>query len=234
MVTHDPSTAEQAGSLGGPGGQLQGVLFDMDGTLLDSEKVWEFALHDLAAELGGELSPTARAQMVGASMGASMAILHDDLDIDADPEASSAFLTERMADLFATDLVWKPGARELLVGVRAAGIPSALVTATHRRLTEIALGFMGRDLFTASVCGDEVGRPKPFPESYLRAAALLDADPRRCVAIEDSVTGVASAEAAGCVVLAVPSEIEVPVADSRTVIDSLVGVDVEELRRLAR
>ena len=171
--------------------------------------------------------------MVGASIGTSMAILHDDLSVDADPETSSAYLTERMAELFATGLEWKPGARELLVAVGEAGIPIALVTATHRRLTDIALSFMGRELFTASVCGDEVGRPKPYPDSYLQAALLVNADPRNCVAIEDSVTGVASAQAAGCVVIAVPSEVVVPPGAGRTVIDTLVGVGVEDLRLLA-
>jgi HAD superfamily hydrolase (TIGR01509 family) len=211
---------------------LGGVLFDMDGTLLDSEKVWEHALHDLAAELGGELSPAARAKMVGSSMGASMAVLHDDLGVDADPEASAAYLTERMVELFATDLEWKPGAHELLLAVRAAGIPSALVTATHRRLTEIALTFMGRELFAASVCGDEVGRSKPAPEPYLRAAGLIGVTPEQCVAIEDSATGLASAHAAGCAVLAVPSEIAVPASGNWTIRDSLVGVGVPDLARL--
>ncbi|MDT4916240.1 MAG: hypothetical protein QOH89_940, partial [Pseudonocardiales bacterium] len=104
----------------------------MDGTLLDSEKVWDVALADTAAWLGGELSPSARRRMVGSSMGRSVAILHADLDIDADPESSAAFLTHRTADLFRTGLVWRPGARELLVALHAAGVPTALVTSTRR------------------------------------------------------------------------------------------------------
>lgn len=211
---------------------LHGVLFDMDGTLLDSEKVWELALQDLAAELGGTLSPNARAQMVGASIGRSMAILHDDLGVDADPETSGAYLTDRMVERFRTDLEWKPGARELLNAVRSAGVATALVTATHRRLTDIALQFMGRELFDASVCGDEVGRSKPHAEPYLRAAGLISAQPQTCVAIEDSPTGLASAHAAGCAVLAVPSEIAVPPSRNWTIRMSLVGLDVEDLRAL--
>jgi HAD superfamily hydrolase (TIGR01509 family) len=208
------------------------VLFDMDGTLLDSEKVWDVALDDLAQYLGGELSEAARRRMVGSSLARSITILHDDLGIDADPESSGGYLTERTAELFRTDLVWRPGAEELLESVNEAGVPAALVTSTHRRLTEIALDVIGRAHFKATVCGDEVAHPKPAPDPYLVAARLLDADPQHCVAIEDSPLGVASAEAAGCVVLAVPSEVPIEAAPSRTVRASLVGLTVDDIAAL--
>src|SRR5438874_767006 len=102
----------------------------MDGTLLDSEKVWDVALADLAAWLGGDLSPRARRRMVGSSLARSVAILHADLGIESDPESIGAYLTERTAELFRVDLVWKPGARELLDVVCAAGVRAALVTST--------------------------------------------------------------------------------------------------------
>jgi HAD superfamily hydrolase (TIGR01509 family) len=208
------------------------VLFDMDGTLLDSEKVWDVALDDLAHYLGGELSDAARRRMVGSSLARSITILHDDLGIEADPESSGGYLTERTAELFRTDLVWRPGAEELLESVNESGLPAALVTSTHRRLTEIALDVIGRTRFKATVCGDEVAHPKPAPDPYLVAARLLAADPRHCVAIEDSPLGVASAEAAGCVVLAVPSEVPIEAAPTRTVRTSLVGLTVDDLAAL--
>ena len=211
------------------GAALDAVLFDMDGTLLDSEKVWDVALDDLAAWLGGELSATARRRMVGSSVGRSVAILHADLGIEADPECSATYLLDRTAELFRTDLVWKPGAHELLVAVQEAGVPAALVTSTHRRLTEIALDTIGRGFFKATVCGDEVRRPKPHPDPYLRAAELLGVDPVRSVAIEDSPLGIAAAEAAGCAVLAVPSEVPIPPAATRTVRSSLEGLTVADL-----
>jgi HAD superfamily hydrolase (TIGR01509 family) len=211
---------------------LGGVLCDMDGTLLDSEKVWDVALADTAAWLGGELSATARRRMVGSSMGRSVAIMHADLDVDADPESSAAFLTQRTAELFRTELVWRPGAHELLVALREAVVPAALVTSTRRYLTEIALDTLGRDFFAAVVCGDEVRRPKPNPDSYLRAAELIGAAPERCVAIEDSPIGVAAAEAAGCVVVAVPNDVEIPPAPTRHVLATLSGVSVAALAAL--
>jgi HAD superfamily hydrolase (TIGR01509 family) len=213
---------------------LAAVFFDMDGTLLDSEKIWDVALDDLASWLGGELSTTARHRMVGSSLARSVAILHSDLGIEADPESSGAFLTERTAELFRTNLVWKPGARELLDAVYEARMPAALVTSTHRRLTEIALDTMGRQYFAGVVCGDEVRRPKPNPDPYLRAAELLSVEPGRSVAIEDSPLGIAAAEAAGCVVLAVPSEVPVDPAPTRTIRPSLEGLSVGDLDALVR
>jgi HAD superfamily hydrolase (TIGR01509 family) len=130
--------------------------------------------------------------------------------------------------------VWKPGARELLVSVHEAGVPAALVTSTHRRLTEIALDTIGREYFAATVCGDEVAHPKPEPDPYLRAAELLDVPPTGSVAIEDSPLGIASAEAAGCVVLAVPSEVSLEAVPGRTVVPSLVGITVGDLAALVR
>ena len=214
--------------------RLGGVLCDMDGTLLDSEKIWDVALADTAAWLGGELSPAARQRMVGSSMGRSVAILHADLDVDADAESSAAYLTERTAELFGTDLVWRPGARELLVALRATGVLTALVTSTRRHLTEIALDTIGREFFLATVCGDEVRRPKPHPDPYLRAAELVGSDPARCVAIEDSPIGIASAEAAGCVVVAVPNDVDIEPAPTRHVLPTLAGVSVADLAALVR
>lgn len=207
--------------------QPAAVLFDMDGTLIDSEKLWDIALFELAARYGGTLSSAARRAMVGTSMAESMTILHTDLGQPwRDPQAGIAWLERRMAELFATDLSWRPGARQLLRVVRQAGIPTALVTSTSRALVEVALDTLGRDSFDVVVCGDEVSAPKPDPTPYLTAARRLAVPIRRCVAIEDSPAGVTSARTAGALVLAVPSEVPVPPAAGVHLRDSLVGVDL--------
>lgn len=213
---------------------LAAVLFDMDGTLVDSEKVWTIALYELAESLGGRLSDQARAAMVGTNMSRSMTILHEDLGLPADRDTaqSVAWLEDRMGELFADGLVWKPGAQELLAAVADAGIPAALVTATRRRLVETALETIGRRYFAAVVCGDDLDETKPHPAPYRTAATLLGVPPARCVAIEDSPTGLASARAAGCVVLGVPSEVDLTGTPGVTLIDSLATVDVAYLRSL--
>jgi HAD superfamily hydrolase (TIGR01509 family) len=209
------------------------VLFDMDGTLVDSEKLWDVALRELAAQYGGTLSDAARKAMVGSSMAASMRILHDDLgQPERDPRASAAWIDTRILELFRTGLSWRPGALTLLRAVRAAGIPTALVTSSSRPLVEVALDTLGRDSFDAVVCGDEVDAAKPHPEPYLTAARLLDVPIARCVAIEDSPTGVASALAAGAAVLAVPAEVPIGPLDGVHQVESLTGADLELLAAL--
>ena len=199
----------------------------MDGTLVDSEKVWEIALHELAARAGGSLSPAARLAMIGSSMANSMRILREDLDQPDRPEEPDvAWLTARVFELFAEGLVWRPGARELLRAVRAAGLPTALVTSTGRKLVEVALDTLGRSNFDVVVCGDEVSAPKPDPEPYRLAASLLGAPIEDCVTIEDSPTGVASAVASGAAVLAVPAEVELPPTDGVHLRPTLEGVDL--------
>ncbi|TDB77143.1 HAD family phosphatase [Micromonospora sp. KC723] len=206
------------------------MLFDMDGTLVDSEKLWDVALRELAAAYGGELSADARRAIIGTSMAESMRILHDDLgQPERDPQVSAAWIDARILELFRTGLRWRPGALALLRAVRAAGIPTALVTSSGRALVEIALDTLGRDSFDAVVCGDEVDAAKPHPEPYLTAARLLGVPIARCVAIEDSPTGVASALAAGAAVLAVPAEAPLPPTDGVHQVRSLTGANLDLL-----
>lgn len=209
------------------------VLFDMDGTLVDSEKLWTISLDDYAAYLGGEISDGTRQLMVGSNMNRSMGLLLDDLGLPSGPAevaAAADWVAGRTAELFEDGLSWRPGAQRLLTEVRHAGIAAGLVTSTIRSLTEIALRTLGPDSFDVTVCGDEVdGRNKPDPEPYLLACRQLDVDPARSVAVEDSPTGVASATAAGCAVVAVPCEVALEPGEGRVLRDSLDDVAVADL-----
>ncbi|GAB3697142.1 HAD family phosphatase [Saccharopolyspora tripterygii] len=213
--------------------QPAAVLFDMDGTLVDSEKLWTIALDDYAAHRGGSLSPQVREDMVGSNMTRSMRLLLVDLGLPEGPSeiaGAASWVARRMTRLFGEGLPWRPGAEEALRRTKELGLPTALVTSTIRPLTDMALDTLGHDSFDVTVCGDEVdGKNKPDPEPYLKAARLLGVDPADCVAVEDSPTGVASAEAAGCAVLAIPCEVPLEDGPRRTLRHSLTDVDFAAL-----
>lgn len=219
----------------GSAGALQAVLWDMDGTLLESEQMWDVGVRELSVHLGGVMSEETRTATIGASTPGALAVIFDSLGLERTPEAMAqarSWLYARMAEMFAEGLPWRPGAREALALVRSMGLRSALVTNTERELGDVALDTLGREHFDHSVCGDEVPAGKPDPAPYLRAAQLLGVDPHQCLAVEDSPTGAASAEAAGCTVLVVPSLVAVPSGPRRIFRDSLVGLTADDLRSL--
>ncbi|MEV5749295.1 HAD family phosphatase [Actinoallomurus sp. NPDC052308] len=213
---------------------LQAVLFDMDGLLLDSERLWLEAEAEVMAWLGGSWGPEHQEFLVGGSLDRTVAYMLDLTGAPATPEEVGGRLLDAMARRLRAEVPMMPGARDLLDEVRAAGLPSALVSSTHRALMEHALDGIGRDSFTVTVAGDEVSRTKPHPEPYLAATRLLDVDPRRCVALEDSLNGATSGAAAGCHVVAVPSVVPIEEAPRRTVVASLQEVDLDRLRALIR
>src|SRR5690349_3689530 len=204
----------------------------MDGTLLDSEKLWDIGVRELAEELGGRMTDAIRHALIRADARNALRILFDGLGLELDPAAMLAagqWLERRVTELMAGPIPWRPGAQDALATLRTAGLPAALVTNTKRSITELCLETLGRHMFDVSVCGDEVDSGKPAPDPYLRAARLLGVAPEDCVAVEDSPTGSAAALAAGCRVLVVPCEIAVPSRPGLEFRESLVGLTVDEL-----
>ncbi|WP_405176887.1 HAD family hydrolase [Nocardia sp. NBC_01377] len=213
--------------------RLAAVLWDMDGTLLDSEKLWDIGVRELAVELGGVMSDELRHALIGASGPNALRLLFTGLGVEPTAEAILAagrFLEVRVIELMTGPIPWRPGAKDALSLVRTSGLSSALVTNTKRSLTEFGLDALGRDYFDVSVCGDEVPEGKPEPDVYLRAAELLGVDPKECVAVEDSPTGAMAAQAAGCAVIVVPCEIAVPPAPGRVFRESLTGLSLSDLK----
>ena len=152
------------------------------------------------------------------------------------PDDLGTALLDHMERLLrAGDVTWRPGAMELLIECRSEGIRTALVSASHRRLlTAVADAVahhpgMPDPAFDVTVAGDEVDQGKPHPEPYLEAARRLAVPIEQCVVIEDSPTGVASGQASGAFVLAVPHIVDIPAHPHRHVVDSLRGVTLADV-----
>ncbi|MFC3687630.1 HAD-IA family hydrolase [Aquipuribacter hungaricus] len=209
------------------------VLWDMDGTLVDTEPYWIAAETDLVAEHGGTWTHEDGLALVGNPLLVSGEILVRRSGIDLTPQQVVDALLERMVVRVRGDAPFRPGARELLMACVDAGIPTALVTMSWTSLSDAFLESLPPGTFGTVVTGDQVEHGKPHPEPYLTAAARLGVDPARCVAIEDSLPGVASAEAAGCRVLAMPLHVTVPPKAGRSRLAGFEGLDVAMLGRLA-
>lgn len=214
------------------GHALQAVLLDMDGTLVDTEGFWWEIEEEVFRELGHPLEDAWRDVVVGGPMSRSAAFLIEATGASIGLDELSVLLNERFEARIADQVPLMPGADRLLSELARHNVPTALVSASHRRVIDRVLLTLGRDRFTMTVAGDEVPRTKPHPDPYLLAAGALGAHPSRCAVIEDTATGVAAAEAAGCRVVAIPSVGRIDAAPGRTVVRSLEEVDLPFLRSL--
>ena len=204
----------------------------MDGLLVDTEPLWFETEAEVMARLGAPWAKEDQEQLLGGSMDNTVGYLLARATRPVPPGEVARWMMDGMLSRAAAGrVVVRPGARELLTAVAAAGVPYALVTGSQRPFTEAVLGSTGFR-FPVTVTADDVARTKPDPEPYRLAAKLLDADPEQCVALEDSPNGVASATEAGCRVIAVPSLLPISPAPGRRVLSSLSEVTLAALRAM--
>lgn len=202
------------------------VLWDLDGTLIDSQPYWHAAEYILAARYGGTWDDEHSLALTGADLLDAGRYIQRHMQIDVEPETIVEELVGLVAERLEDAVPWRPGARELLLELVDAGTPCGLVTMSYRALVEPVLASLPDGVFSAVITGDEVSHGKPHPEPYLVAAAKLGAAPQDCLAVEDSRTGASSAAAAGCRVVVAPSHVAVD-RDSRWVLN-------DSLERLSR
>jgi HAD superfamily hydrolase (TIGR01509 family) len=212
---------------------MQAVLWDMDGTLVDTEPYWIAAEFAMAERHGAPWSDAHALQLVGNDLVESGRYIKKVMGLDLSPDQIVEELLDGVVAQVALAVPWRPGAVELLASVRAAGVRCGLVTMSYQRFVAPILAHLPPESFSVVVTGEQVERGKPHPEPYLTAAAALGVPPEECVAIEDSNTGAKSAEAAGCLVLVVENHVPVLEGPRRVFRDSLDGLTAADLATLS-
>lgn len=208
------------------------ALWDMDGTIVDTEPFWVDAQIALAAEFGGIWTFADAMECVGQTLENSAKIMQR-VGVDMSVEDIIERLTnDVMTRLEGPDVPFRPGARELLAEFAAAGIPQALVTMSYRRMALLVASLLPHDTFATVVAGDDVERGKPFPDAYLQAAATLGVDPTQAVAFEDSPTGVRAAVASGAFTIGVPHMVSLDGLGAQHLEPTLEGTTIEHIRSI--
>jgi HAD superfamily hydrolase (TIGR01509 family) len=208
------------------------VLWDMDGTLIDTEPFWFAAETELVGRFGGTWTHDQAISLVGSGLRDGARVLQDHgvrMEVDEIVGWQTDYVTERLVG----DLPWRPGALELLGALRDAGVPTGLVTMSVRRMAEAVAAALPIGAFDVIVAGDDVRNPKPDPEAYLHAAELLGVPIADCVAIEDSPPGLAAAVSSGAATVGVPHQAVLPEGDRWRLWRTLEGRGPEDLAAVA-
>lgn len=204
----------------------------MDGTLIDSEPYWMKSEGDFAARHNSSWSEQDGLDLVGMSLYDSSMIIKNKVGSALEPEQIIDQLTDSVTTQLKQEILWRPGAKELLMLLRKKKVKTALVTMSMHRMAFQVAEAIGFEAFDVIVAGDDVSKGKPDPEPYLKAAELLGVKPEECVAFEDSVSGLRSAEAAGTKAVGIPNIVEIPTQPGRTIWPTLVGVTMKDLKGL--
>jgi HAD superfamily hydrolase (TIGR01509 family) len=217
--------------------EIEAIVLDLDGVLIESEGVWNAARKDIALRNGGRWPPDAQRVMMGMSSTEWSTYMHHDLGVSMSPGKISDTVVTRLAELYRRHLPLIPGARETVVRL-AREWRLGLASSANRPVIELVLDLaVLRACFVATVSSEDVPRGKPAPDVYLEAARRIAVRAERCAAVEDSSNGLRSAAAAGMTVFAVPNRQFPPSDDvlalATEVLDSIADLTPERVRRAA-
>ncbi len=210
------------------------VLWDLDGTLIDSEPYWMKSEIELAERHGATWTEEDGKSLVGMALKDSTRLMGERLGVELDQDKVINELTDSVTEQLRREIPWRPGAQELLRELRRKGVKTALVTMSLRRMALQVVESIPFKAFDVIVAGDDVVHGKPHAEPYLKAAQLLGVDPRDCVAFEDSISGILSAEAAGTKAVGIPNVMVIPANPDRILWETLEGVKLKQLKQLFR
>lgn len=205
------------------------VLWDMDGTLIDTEPYWIGEERELIARAGGTWTQEDAVELVGNSLLRSAEIILARTPVTGTPHEVVETLLAGVVARTRERMPWRPGARDLLLECRDLGVPNALVTMSWAPLADVLLENLPDGIFAAVVTGDQVVHGKPSPDAYLLATERLGVDPADCMAVEDSPTGVRSATAAGVPTIGVPHVVPIPEVPGMVTVPDLAGLRLTDL-----
>jgi len=211
---------------------LEAVLFDMDGTLINSEPYWLICETALMARFSHRWTDQDQAFCIGGPLpkvGAYMSELAGGAESAAYFEVE---LVRMVAEKFTHGLEFMPGARELIDNLALSEIPMALVSASPRLLVDSAIALLPKGTFITSVSSQDVRVSKPDPESYLLAATRLGVDIKNCLVLEDSKTGIDAGLSSGAVVIGIPHIITYPPTPRLHLRRDLVGLSTAGIKEI--
>lgn len=209
------------------------VLWDMDGTLIDSEPIWIEQERKLMRSLGAQWSDEDAIACIGGPMARVDAYMREKLPESLRSRYGPFDLTNQLLEFMerrlATEVSFTTGSFELLMEMKNSELPLGLVSASSRPLVDAALVNIGTDIFHVTVSDNDVQCSKPDPEGYLMAAHNLGVDITSCLIIEDSITGMSAAIASGAFVMGLPHATALPTGAKVVHSKSLEGVTMQQI-----
>lgn len=209
---------------------FQAVFFDMDGLFIDSEPKWLEAETELIAPFGYNWQPEDQVHCLGGPIKRLGDYMSEKSNFAQPSEFFSVGIVALMARKLATSAPLMPGALELAEALTDVGIPIALVSASPRLIVDAVLQNLATHNFAFSISSDDVLRSKPFPDPYLKAALDIGVDITQAIIFEDSLPGIAAAQASGAFVVGVPHLVHVESGPRMHVIKSLRDIDIDTLK----